>query len=174
MYNTDIWKATLKSRLEEALKKVEDYHTRYSALQRDFDDKAALADQMQADNQALRDESGVCSRCGGPCIPSHYRRPTVESMTEEEADEMSSAQQHRPNPNSPENLDAKIGISLTFVSATDSSRNQRTSVFLRRRQSLQDVLGPKLFGRLAFDALAFVHKAQRIGDVGLTAAEVSG
>lgn len=179
----DTEKATLRSQLDSLDRRLTSYHhlcREQEVIIKDLHSRLYEA-QAEAENVARRDERGV--RKERPL--DHYgemdtakartlkrhRAPTVESVTDEEygpSEQIVAASEQQYDM-----TNHVLEVFLTFVSITNSRTNERQAVYIRQQQSLRDVLGPQVFGRFLTDAMAFVHKAQRIRDVGQTAAKVS-
>jgi hypothetical protein len=184
----DTEKATLRSQLDRLDRQLTYYHGLCREQEATIKDVRSQLYEAEAENVALRDERDARrsetetrdrpldtyreTDAAKATSRKRYRAPTVEYVTDEEyagpskQSVAASEQQH-------DTTNHVLEVFLTFVWVTDSRMNERQAVYIRQQQSLRNVLGHQVFGRFLTDARAFVYKAQRIRDVGQTAAEVS-
>ena len=183
----DTEKATLREQLDSLDRQLTYYHGLCREQEATIKDLRSQLNEAEAENVALENERHVraseTETRDRPLDPyretnaakaisrKRYRAPTVESVTDEEYGPseqiVAASEQQRDTTNH------VLEVFLTFVSVTDSRMNERQAVYIRQHQSLRHILGRQVFGRFLTDAMAFVYKAQRIRDVGQTAAEVS-
>lgn len=180
----DTENTTLKAQLDSLDRQLTYYHKLCREQEATIKDLRSQLDAAKAEDVARRDERDTqMSDAAAPRdtpldLPGEtdtakarsrkrYRAPTVESVSDEGFGNTAPREQQQASTNH------VLEVFLTFVSVTDSRTNERQAVYVRQQQSLRDVLGAQMFGRFATDAMAFVYKAQRIRDVGQTAAQVS-
>jgi predicted nuclease with TOPRIM domain len=185
--NHETEKATLRAQLDNSDQQLTYYHGLCREQEATIEDLRSKLKAAEAENVALRDECDVRmsetvsrdtpldldrkERMAKATSRKRYRAPTVESVSDEESG--SSEQITVTSDQQSDTTNHILEVFLTFVSVTDSRMNKRQAVYVRQQQSLRDVLGPHVFGRFPMDAMAFVHKAQQIRNVGQTAAQVS-
>ena len=180
----DTEKATLRAQLDSLDRQLTYYHHLCREQEATIKDLRSEYRTAEAKNVALAD--GHDARMSDEPTPrersldlleevdarkaksrKRYRAPTVESVSDEEYGSTAPHEQRQASQNH------VLEVFLTFVSVTDSRMSERQAVYVRQQQSLRDILGPQVFGRFLTDKMAFVYKAQRIRDVGQTAAQVS-
>lgn len=180
----DTEKATLRAQLDSLDRQLTYYHHLCREQEATIKDLRSQFRTAEAKNVAVEDERDA--RMSDEPTPrersrdflwkedakkahprKRYRAPTVESVSDEESGNTAPREQQQASTNH------VLEVFLTFVSITDSRMSERLAVYVRQQQPLRDVLGHKVFGRFLTDEMAFVYKAQRIRDVGQTAAQVS-